>query len=204
MTTALQTLEARGLDVELADRMGIGSSRLAGGDIPPARLRELLELNPKTGQLTWRPRPLTDFPCEQSGKTWNARYAGKPALTAVMSGGYLKGHVLGRQYQAHRVVWAIHTGGWPATFIDHINGNRSDNSPENLRVVSRLDNARNMRRRRDNKSGAQGIRRVRSGRWVAMLADRYVGTFETFDEALAARSGAAAAAGYHPNHGGCA
>jgi twinkle protein len=32
MTTALQTLEARGLDVELADRMGIGSSHLAGGE----------------------------------------------------------------------------------------------------------------------------------------------------------------------------
>jgi hypothetical protein len=42
--------------------------------------------------------------------------------------------------------------------IDHINRKKYDNRKENLRVVSRKQNQRNLSLRCDNKSGVQGVR----------------------------------------------
>jgi hypothetical protein len=42
--------------------------------------------------------------------------------------------------------------------VDHIDGNRLNNHPTNLRVVSRRENSCNRRKRRDNTSGVTGIR----------------------------------------------
>ncbi|WP_274916954.1 HNH endonuclease [Streptomyces sp. WZ-12] len=39
--------------------------------------------------------------------------------------------------------------------VDHINGNHHDDSPSNLRVVSRAENTRLMHKRRDKKKGTE-------------------------------------------------
>jgi len=50
--------------------------------------------------------------------------------------------VLGRSYYAHRLAWFYVNGEWPIT-IDHIDGNRGNNSIENLRSCTQIDNNQN-------------------------------------------------------------
>lgn len=205
----LATIEARGLDVETVSRLGLSSVRRDGGEVTPEILRALLHYDPATGALTWRERPLSMFPDERSGKIWNTRYAGRPALTARSSAGYLKGHVLGVQLQAHRVAWAIHHGSWPSDKLDHENHARDDNRLDNLADATDATNARNQKRSAANTSGATGVSFFqRHQKWVAYIRAGgrrvHLGRFDVFADAVAARRNAEIAFGYHANHGGAA
>ena len=46
-------------------------------------------------------------------------------------------------FYAHRVALYLETGIWPSDEVDHINGDRSDNRPANLRPATRAQNACN-------------------------------------------------------------
>lgn len=172
--------------------------------------RELLYYDPATGRLVWRKRRVelfSDTPrrtAAHAAANWNARWAGKPAFTALNKGRHC-GAILGRNYEAHRVIWLLMTGAWPAE-IDHINGNPEDNRWCNLRDVDRADNARNLPLRGDNRSGYVGVHRhSQSGRWVAQIRAggvcRHLGVFDRLEDAVAAREEASRTEGYHPNHG---
>ena len=68
--------------------------------------------------------------------------------------GYWKIHGLGYHYKVHRIVWFMHNGKIPEGFmIDHISGNRGDNSISNLRLVTREGNARNRAKNKNNTTG---------------------------------------------------
>jgi hypothetical protein len=172
----------------------------------PDELRVLLSYNPEDGKLYWKERPASMFRDDGAASAqtrcaiWNARFAGMPAFTADKGDGRRAGNIFGRTYLAHRVAWAVFYGAWPLGEIDHINGNTADNRIDNLRDVSRTVNSRNMPRRADNKSGATGVCRHQS-KWMVRLGNKYVGVYGTFEEALAARKTAEAAADYHNNHG---
>lgn len=61
------------------------------------------------------------------------------------STGYLRVGYRGKQYLTHRVVWEMHHGEIPTGMqIDHINGNREDNSIDNLRLVTPQQNKWNL------------------------------------------------------------
>jgi hypothetical protein len=63
-----------------------------------------------------------------------------------------------RQHQAHRVVWLMMHGSYPKEFIDHINGDRTDNRLCNLREADRHINAQNVRKpNKGNTSGYLGV-----------------------------------------------
>lgn len=166
-------------------------------DLPsPEVLRQLLRYDPETGGLIWRPRGIA---------SWDARWADKPAFTAS-SNGYRVGHLHCRLIMAHRVIWAIAHGAWPAFDIDHINGDRSDNRLVNLRSVTRQENLRNSKVARHNTSGVRGVSRATGGKkWKACIGAGnrtiHLGRFDSFEEAVAARRMAEIAHGYHPNHG---
>lgn len=95
---------------------------------------------------------------------------------------------------AHRLIWIFHAKSWPAGFIDHINGVRHDNRIENLRVVSRQENAQNRRNAsKTNHSGLLGVSRNFSGKdkpYVARICSDgnrfHLGCFETAELAHAA------------------
>ncbi|MBF5091303.1 HNH endonuclease [Novosphingobium sp. NBM11] len=178
------------------------------------QLKQLVDLDPLTGGLTWRERMIEHFADAEcpigSMRAWNTRFAGKSAFAKKLANGYLTGRLFGFPVVAHRVVWALSTGAWaapwPACQIDHINGIRTDNRPENLRIVSASENCRNQRLRQNNMSGALGVNwDKRHGRWAAKIQHdgkrHFLGRFKSKDDAIAARKAAEQQYQYHPNHG---
>lgn len=93
-------------------------------------------------------------------------------------------------YRMHAVIMDTPKG----MDTDHINGDKIDNRCSNLRVVTRSQNKVNSAtKRRDNKSGYQGVHYDKSrGKWMAHISIegrmKNLGRFETLIGALAARS----------------
>ena len=75
------------------------------------------------------------------------------------SSGYYVIAIHREQYKAHRLGWILHYG--DICFekdIDHINGIRSDNRINNLRLVKASENAQNTLIQKRNKIGVIGVR----------------------------------------------
>lgn len=184
---------------------------MASKPIPsPELLRQLLRYDPETGHLFWRKRDVSMFTdgkqsASQNCNIWNGKFAGKPALAMPDKTGYLTGHVLSRPVKSHRVIWAMQTGAWPASDIDHINGRPADNRWINLREVTHAENGRNLRLKVTNRSGYCGVWQRPSGRWAAVITvnglSKTIGTYDTKELAAAARKNAERLHGFHCNHG---
>lgn len=178
----------------------------------PGQLRQLLRYEAETGKLFWLPRHPSFFvggsgsyTPERTAKTWNKRYAGTEALSAISSEGYKNGTLLGRYAAAHRVIWAVVHGYWPE-FIDHINGCRDDNRLLNLREVTKRENGMNQGRKVNNSSGVTGVHlRGDNGKWIAQIGVGmqrvYLGAYDTFEDAVMVRQAAEREYGFHRNHG---
>jgi hypothetical protein len=156
-----------------------------------ARLQELLRLDRKTGQLFWR----------VARGRWPA---GMEALNTPLPAGYKKGMIDGQSVYAHRVIWKMVHGVDPTGDIDHRNGKKGDNRPRNLRDCAHVDNQRNMKLSARNVHGTHGLVR-RKERWGATIGSgkdrRWLGTFSTKRQAIAARRAAERELKYHRNHG---
>lgn len=61
----------------------------------------------------------------------------------------------------HRLAWKMIYGFDPSHEVDHINGDRSDNSARNLRAANSAQNNQNRRLSSRNKSGIKGVFRVK-------------------------------------------
>lgn len=76
----------------------------------------------------------------------------------------------GKIYQAHRLAWLYVYGEWPSKYIDHINGNGSDNRIANLRLATINENQFNKKLAKNNTSGVKGITWDKSkGKWKAYI-----------------------------------
>jgi hypothetical protein len=147
---------------------------------------------PATGQLAWKPKPLSAYARKRDAIRFNTMWAGKIAGNPNASG-YLKVSVNKEFYYVHRIVWEMHNGPIPVGMvIDHANRNKSDNRIFNLRIATHDQNAANSKARRHNTSGLKGVVRVcpsQTGRkkWRARIAykgvTRYLGYFHTKEEA---------------------
>jgi|TARA_R100000455_G_C6268351_1_gene123822 hypothetical protein len=172
-------------------------------------LSSLLDYDPETGVLTWKPRAASGFndgghSAKHNVSKWNGKNAGKPALSSNHSAGYLHGSINGKFYTAHRIIWKL-VHGVDVEQIDHINGDRSDNRIENLRAVSHAENLRNVARHKRRTNPGTGVRQTTGGKWQAYLSHNgkfvSLGSHETPEKALAVRKAAEVAYGFHPNHG---
>jgi len=173
-------------------------------------LRKVIEYRPD-GRLFWRTAPKDVFPTEAKysqfylHKTWNNQNAGKEALIHTDRHGYRMGMIFKHRVKAHQVVWALHNGEWPTNSIDHINGCRDDNRIENLRDVPQSESAKNCKRRVDNTTGFVGVYNLPNGKFCAQITydkkTRHIGTFDSFEEAKAARIAAQSANGFSTRHG---
>ena len=168
-------------------------------------LSYLLECNFGTGELIWKNRDRLFFGRTDRWRAWNKHFPGKSALTA-MRNGYRVGAIFNHSYSAHRVIFAMYHGRWPANQVDHINGIRTDNRIVNLRDATRAENTRNSARYSTNTSGVAGVTwNKRAKKWKAQIVisgkQSYLGYFSNLEDARRARKDAEAENGYHPNHG---
>jgi hypothetical protein len=144
------------------------------------KMREFISYNPDSGVMTWK-KVLS-----------NRTKPGALCGANIDSKGYGRVCFDGKQYRAHRVVWALFYGEAPDQQIDHINGNRLDNRIANLRLASNAQNSRNCRLSKNNTSGVTGISyHSKAKKWMAQIMlsrkNNYLGLFNTKEEAIAAR-----------------
>lgn len=159
---------------------------MAKHDITQSEARRLFSYCHDSGELTWAPRPRSDFKSIQAFRAWNTKYAHKVAGT-IRGDGYVIARINGVNTCLHRVVWTFVNGSPGDMDIDHIDRNPSNNRIGNLRLASRQQNIANSRLRKNNSSNAKGVTRSRGGRWVASIhisgSLRYIGTYDTVTEA---------------------
>lgn len=132
---------------------------------------------------------------------------GKRVDTLNTQSGYMQLRLGNRMYRAHRIVWFLHYGEQPPEYIDHINGDRTDNRPENLRKACHHTNLANAKRSTRNTSGVKGVHWAKNhNKWVAKVGfkgkQRIAGYFDDIAEAeIAVRQLREQLHGDFTNHG---
>jgi hypothetical protein len=139
--------------------------------IPIERLREVLTLDEKTGDLYWKSKI--------ASKVVVGTKAG-----SVRHDGYTFIQIDKTPLLAHHIVFALTHGRWPELELDHINGNPADNRACNIREATRSENNYNRVTPSHNTSGIKGVFKQKRGTtWTVRLTVnkvlRRVGGFET-------------------------
>lgn len=110
------------------------------------------------------------------------RNTGRPAGTN--RAGYVQLVVCGKQLYGHRVAMMLNTGEWPKDLVDHINGDKSDNRPCNLRVATKAQNGANGHLAARAKSQMKGAYyQSNTSKWRAKCANVHLGYFDTPEQA---------------------
>lgn len=153
-------------------------------------LARLVTYDPETGVFTWLPRTRSMFLQACSWRTWNTRFAFKPA-GRVDAAGYVAISFGGKKVKAHRLAYFMVHDECPE-LLDHINGLTADNRIENLRPANSSQNNMNRAIGRRNKSGGKGVSwHKKSGKWQVHVRSgglvHYCGLFVDIDAARSAR-----------------
>lgn len=143
-----------------------------------AEVAELLEYRPEVGGscLVWKKK------------------AAKNTVLGARAGrrqkfGYWEVSVLGRLSKAHHITWLLAYKEWPSKNIDHINGDKDDNTVENLRLCDQTENNQNQIAQRSHRVLPIGVS-LHRGKYRARImlhsAEHHLGVFDTKEEAYAA------------------
>lgn len=127
-------------------------------------------------------------------KRHNTLHSGKVAGMVCKTFGYHLVMLKKVQYKAHVIVFFLHHGRWPTGIVDHKNGIRSDNRPENLRETDASGNACNAKLSARNSSGVKGVSwNSRRGKWKVRITksgeSHHGGYFDDFGEAVSVAEG---------------
>jgi hypothetical protein len=94
---------------------------------------------------------------------------GKPCSFNLCSEGYRRVYYEGKRYKQHRIIFFLVNGWWPEE-VDHIDRNRANNRPSNLRGTDKSGNQHNKRMLDSNTSGIRGVSKRKRGGWVAHIS----------------------------------
>lgn len=139
------------------------------------RLREAFEYDEETGLLRWK---------------INQAFSRIGDVAGAVTEGYVRVSLDGKKMRAHHVIWAMKTGQWSKSIIDHEDCDGVNNRWKNLREATRSQNCANARKKCDNRTGFKGTTKLPSGRFAAQIMkegrNKYLGSYDTVEEAHAA------------------
>lgn len=137
-----------------------------------------------TGKLFWKERPITHFKSLQYYQLWNSRFSTKEA--GYLSGSYYKVCLNSKEYKVHNILFMLYTGNSSINIVDHIDGDTTNNLANNLRSVTKTENAKNRKLNANTSTGFKGVHK-RYGKFTARIAvdgNRiFLGDFKTAEEA---------------------
>ena len=138
-------------------------------------------------------RPLSHLNSERMYKRGNKRYSNKPSGT-LNSSGYYNLKVGKIRCFNHRIIFAIYnnTIDFQDFNIDHIDGNKLNNNPENLRLATNSQNQFNRAKSKNNTSGHKNVYfHKRNKKYFCKIKinnkDIHIGTFKTLELTIEAR-----------------
>ena len=140
------------------------------------RLNELLTYDAETGGLVWK---------------MNRRNAKAGTQAGFLhANGYIMITIDYKQWRAHRIIWLMVYGSEPL-FIDHADGNKTNNLLSNLRNCTRSENNANARKHVTSKSPYKGVMLDKStGKWRSRVTvngvRKALGSFLTAEDAAVA------------------
>jgi hypothetical protein len=163
-------------------------------------LKECFELDPTSpSYLKWKKdRPLNHFNSTQSHKAWKNKTRNsqinsldKDNYYIVFSNTFFNKKI---RYKVHRIVYAISNSEdcLNDSCIDHIDGNRLNNNPKNLRTATVSQNLLNRGKQKNNSTGHKNITfSKRRKKYICKIQIRrkqiHIGEFDTLEEAIEKR-----------------
>jgi hypothetical protein len=145
------------------------------GTLTQERLKELLDYNPESGHFYWKVKSNHFIKIGAQAGGINQK-------------GYVIVGIEGARCYAHRVAWLFTYGKFPTAQVDHIDGDKSNNSITNLRLCTNAENHKNQGIRKTNTSGFKGVSwDSKNESWFAQttLINRHIflGYYESPEEA---------------------
>lgn len=148
--------------------------------------------------LRWNiERPATHFLKFSDYIIWKKKYANKKAGRKCRDKSnsentYYHTQLNRKNYFNHRIVYALYHGTVDFTdcLIDHIDNNKWNNNPNNLRLATFSQNNYNCKLYKNNKLGHKNITVAKNGYKVEFRSNKkyfYAGIFKTLEEAIVAR-----------------
>ncbi len=142
--------------------------------ITQSELQDILNYDIETGIFTWKIKPCKNI-------------AVNTVAGGINNRNYVVIKIKNKTYLAHRLAWLYVYGEIP-DFIDHINGNKSDNKIKNLRECSQQENCFNRKLAINNKCGVKGICFYnKTKKWKAQLnidgKRKHLGYFDNIEDA---------------------
>ena len=138
----------------------------------------------KEGNLYWKIKP-------------NRRIKIGNKAGSLHGTGYVHLKINTVEYRMHRIIWAYHYGAIPSNLqIDHIDGDKVNNTIKNLRLATHGQNQSNNKRAyRNSRSSILGVYwHKRDRKWSAEIKTNsksiYLGCFANQEDAIAARKAA--------------
>ncbi len=98
-------------------------------------LKTLVQYDPEEGVLVWIKKTSP-----------KSRVCLGSKVGSIGTEGYLQTKIYQRQYKVHRLIWFLVHGLWPPYFIDHIDGDTSNNRLSNLRLADESQNQQNRKK----------------------------------------------------------
>lgn len=141
-------------------------------------LKAIFEYDPIDGTVRW--------------KDGRSNMVKSSVAGCIHSSGYKVVTINSQSYKLHRVIWIMLFGHIPNGFyIDHINGIKSDNRLQNLRLATNHQNQQNRPAPKNSSSGYRGVNWHKTvNKWMARICHhgnrKTIGFFDTAEEAYEA------------------